>query len=233
MELQEFAPVQLYSHLGFDSNPMPLIVDKRGEAAQRMREHLELNTLNLEPTAAELTSVSGNEKFRIGLLQIYGQISAFEDPDEAFQRILGFLEMAIAFLKPSRVEKLTFRTLSVAPTSSFDELRDVLNDRLLGGANGARKALGADISDSAWVLESESGEATQRLQFGAMKDAQLKGILDMTETVGPPEMLYVLTESRFPVSLASSEILDRWTQAREEHGAFTTRTSAWLGSVAA
>jgi hypothetical protein len=233
VELQEFSPVQLYSHLGFDSSPMPLIVDKRGEAAQLMREHLELNTLNLEPTAAELTSVNGDEKFRIGLLQIYGQVSAFEDPDKAIQRIRSFLEMAIAFLNPSKVEKLTFRTLSVAPTNSFDELKDILNDRLLGGAGGARIALGADISDSGWVLESESGDATQRLQFGAMRGDQLQGILEMTETFGPPEMLYVLTESRMTVSLASSEILDEWTKAREEHSAFTTRTSSWLGSVTA
>lgn len=230
MELQEFSPVQFYWHLGFESEPVPLIVDRRGEAAQRMREHLDLNKLNLEPTAAELTSERGDEKFRIGLLQIYGQISAFDDADGAMERIRGFLEFAIEFLKPT-VDTFTFRTLSAAPTSSFEDLRDVINDRLVGDVDGLRKALGTSVSDSGWVLESQSGSTTQRLQFGPMKDDQLKGWLEMTEKAGPPEMLFLLTESRVSDAPPSSEILEHWARARDSHVGLTERTSQWLNSV--
>lgn len=227
MELQEFSPIQYFSHLGFDSIPEPLIVDKRGEAAQKMRDHLDLNSLSLHPTAAELTAPDGREKFRIGLVQIYGQVSAFEDAQEALARVRSYLAMATDFLQPT-VERITLRTFVAAPASSFEDLRDTLNRQFLGSADKARKALGADIADSAWVLESESGETSRRLQFGPMKSNQLQGMLEMTDQYGPPEMLFLLTESRSSVSISGGDILRTWSDLWDTHDGFTTRTSEWL-----
>lgn len=231
MELQEFSPVQYFSHLGYDNAPEPLIVDKRGEAAQRMRDHLGLDTLSLQPTAAELAAADGREKFRIGLVQIFSQISAFDDPDEALERVRSYLAIATDFLNP-KVERITLRTFVVAPVSSFEDLRNVLNDRLLGGVDKAQRALGGDISDSAWVLESESQDTSRRLQFGPMRDSQLQGLLEMTERFGPPEMLFLLTESRSTVSIDGSAILSTWAKLWDAHEKFTARTSDWLAAEA-
>jgi hypothetical protein len=231
VELQEFSPVQYFSHLGYDNAPEPLIVDKRGEAAQRMRDHLDLDTLNLHPTAAEMAAADGREKFRIGLFQTYAQISAFDDAEEAVERVRSYLSIATDFLKP-KVERITLRTFVVAPTSSFEDLRDVLNRRLLGGVDKAREALGADISDSSWVLESESQDTTRRLQFGPMRDSQLQGMLEMTERFGPPEMLFLLTESRSTLAIDDSEILGAWAKLWDAHEKFTARTSDWLAAEA-
>lgn len=229
MELQDFAPQQIYSQLEF--SPAASIVDRRGETAESMLDFLKLSNLSLHPTAVELTSEDGREQYRIGLIQIYGLISGFVDFEEASEKVGDFLRMAVDHLGPPTVEAINLRTCDIAPVESFENLRDRLNETLVAGIGGVKSAIGVPLSDSGWVFEFEDAKVSGRIQFGPMKSDQLKEILKVEGDIEvPPNMLFLLVESKFQGN-DHEDPIKRWQAAVAKQRGMADRIGAWLAEM--
>jgi hypothetical protein len=205
------------------------MVDRRGEAAGKMRELLDLPSMSLDPTAAELKSNDGREKFRIGFMQILAELSGFDQFDDATARSREFFEMALDFLGPDP-ESINLRTADIAPAASFDELRDRLHETIVVDAAGLQEAIGSQLSDTAWVFEFESGENSGRVQFGPMKIEQLDTLLGVTDSVGgPSEMLFLTTETKTRAS-SGKDMIENWEAALTSHRRVAERAGTWLAA---
>jgi hypothetical protein len=194
VELQEFALVQLYARVGFAA-PQPLILDKLGRTAVVMQDALGLTDFTMHPTAVEVESAGGRDKFRIGIAQAFASLTSFDDPDDGVDQARRFLQTATAHLDQARIGEATVRLVEVAPTSSFDELRSSMIDKITVGGGPLRSAIGVGISDVGWAFDLAEDRITGRVQFGPMKIGQLESVLGV-ESSGdlPPEHLFKLVE---------------------------------------
>lgn len=197
MELQEFALVQLYARVGFAA-PQPSILDNLGRTTEVMQEDLGLSDFTVHPTAVEVESSGGRDKFRIGIAQAFASLTTFDDPEDGEKQARKFLQMAMSHLGEPKVGEATVRLVEVAPTSSFDELRAAMINKIMVGGPALRSALGVGVSDVGWAFDLAEDRITGRVQFGPMKVTQLESVLGLESSSDlPPEHLFKLVELVF------------------------------------
>jgi hypothetical protein len=229
VELQDFAPLRLYTRLLF-SETQGAVLDKRGEIAQAMAEHLKLTGVGILPTAAEVQSDDGRDHYRIGVAQTYATIGSFDKIDEAIEEARGFFEMALARLGGPPIRALNVHTVEVAPADSFELVRDRLADRLLGdAAKRLGSAVGTPLSDMGWSAEFGDPNKKISMRLGPMQSDQLGELLEGQDPDSPPNMLFLDVDSDVQIGERSaSDAIDSWSKAVGAHRAMVARIDHWL-----
>ena len=178
VEIQDFATQHLYSQIEY-AEAQGSVVDRRGQIGTAMSKHLGLSDTSMDPTAAEVVSDGRRDQYRVGIAQIYASLVTFSDFEGARDHTRDFLEFALGLVGKPELESTTVRSYDIAPVDNFDLLRDRLANRLTTGIDGL--SIGFSLSDIAWVLEFGGEHESARVQFGPMKDKQLKGLLRASE----------------------------------------------------
>jgi hypothetical protein len=229
VELQEFALVQLFARVGFAA-PQPSILDKLGQTAEVMQDALGLTDFTVHPTAVEVESAGGRDKFRIGIAQAFASLTTFDDPQNGERQARNFLQTATEHLEEPKIGEATIRLVEVAPTSSFEELRAAMIDRIMVGSGALRSALGVGISDVGWAFDLSEDRTAGRVQFGPMKVAQLESVMGLESSEDlPPEHLFKLVELTFdrPSEDQSSDV--DWLAKRIERArGVSCRVGDWI-----
>ncbi len=232
MELQDFAPLRFYTRLVF-SEPQSFVLDQRGKTAHEMSKHLKLAGVIIHPTAAEVKSEDGRDGFRIGVAQTYALLGNFDRIEEATEQAQEFFEMALDHLGHPKVSGLNIHTVEVAPTDSFELVRDRLTDGLLSGGSAALgTAVGAPLSDVGWSADFVEPNRKISIRLGPMQSDQLGELLQEQDPDSPPNMVYLDVDSDSQIGERSSkDAIESWTQAVATHQAMTARINDWLRKV--
>lgn len=232
MELQDFALLRLYTRLLF-SDTQGIVLDKRGELAQVMTQHLELRGVSIHPTAAEVQSEDGRDRYRIGVAQTYAMIGNFDKADGAIESARGFFDFALDRLGGPRVRGLNVHTVGVAPADSFELVRDRLADRLLGdAAKSLSGAVNAPLADMGWSAEFGDPNKKITVRLGPMQSEQLGELLQEQDPDSPPNMLFLDIDSDLQIGDQSArDAVESWAKAVESHRAMTLRIGNWLKDV--
>jgi hypothetical protein len=232
MELQDFAPLRLASRLAF-SETQGSVLDQRGGIAQAMAKHLGLADVSIHPTAAEVRSQDGRDRYRIGVAQTYVVLGSFDKIEEAIERARRFFEMALARLDDPGVDRLDVHTIDVAPADSFELARDRLGASLLGErAQTLGSAAGVPLSDMSWIAEFGDTSRKVTVQLGPMQSEQLSELLQEQDADFPPNMLFLDVDSDLQIGEHSArDAIESWAKAVETHRAMTTRMGDWLREV--
>jgi hypothetical protein len=229
VELQDFALLRLYTRLLFSQN-QGTVLDKRGETAQAMAEHLQIDGVSILPTAAEVESEDRRDRFRIGVAQTYAMIGNFDKIDEAVDRARRFFEMAFELLGSPGIRALNVHTVAVAPADSFELVRDRLADRLLGSAaSELGSAVGSPLRDMGWSAEFEDLNRKITVRLGPMQNEQLGELLQEQDPDSPPNMLFLDVDSDVQLGeRGTGHAIESWAKAVESHRDMTTRIGDWL-----
>jgi hypothetical protein len=229
VELQDFAPQHLYSQLVF-AEPEASILDRRGATTKAMREHLKLSNYTLHPTAVEVASDDNRNQYRIGIAQVFASLMSFDDFAGASSQTRGFLEMALEHLQNPGVAELNVRTYDIAPTDSFEQLRDSLIAGLAPGAKGLISTVGVPLTDAGWVFEFNDQNSAVSVQLGPMLGGQLEVMLrDQGSGSYPPNALFLSVDSKLRREDAKSpDAVDWWSRAVEGNRKRVARIGEWL-----
>ncbi len=198
-----------------------------------MVEHLKLAGVNIHPTAAEVRSEDGRDRYRIGVAQALAMLGNFDKVEDAIERARGFFEMALDRLGGPGVGRLNVHTVDVAPADSFELVRDRLAEILLGGhARTLGGAVGAPLSDMGWSAEFEDTNRKVTVRLGPMQSEQLDELLEEQDADAPPNMLFLDVDSELQITeRGGRDAIDSWAKAVEMHRAMTTRMGDWLREV--
>lgn len=233
VELQDFAPVLLFSQLGY-SEPAPLILDRKGAAMQAMISLLKLTEVTFHPTAIEVTSEETGEKYRIGIAQAYASLQDFNGLDEAVGRTRDFLELGLSEAEDPDVASSNVRLVQVAPAEDFEALREALTASLLADMPGLRDASGLPLADIGWSLDFADDKYSAKTAFGPMPARQLAEIMGKPdrEDLYPPNLVYLSVDGTLAQEAGSDADLDSlelWTRCLDRTQGLADRLGKWIG----
>ncbi|HEY2714731.1 MAG TPA: hypothetical protein VGI73_00765 [Solirubrobacterales bacterium] len=228
MELQGLAPIQVFCRLVYGT--APTILDRKGDTMQVLHDSLGLENFTMGQTSVEVSGQDERNKFRIGINQIFANLTDFDDLEDARTQTREYFELALEHLQPDAIDRITVASFDIAPTESFEALRNRLNEALYSDYAGIAQAIGYNISDSAWVHEFAQGDVSGRIQFGAMRSDELPMRLEVPEVQdAPPNMLGVLAEVNFAVGgLVRNKAVSRWEQALDKQRELVTHAGQWI-----
>lgn len=197
---------------------------------QMMHDLLELSNFSINPTSIEVTGEGERNKYRIGISQIFANLTDFDDFEHATSQTGDYLKAAVDHLQPPAVDAISIVSLDVAATESFEVLRDRMNERLVSDSSGLFGAVGYDIQDSAWTQEFAQGDTTGQIQFGPMRNEELPSRLQVPEIEGaPPNMLGVMTD--FTVQTGGvdpTKALAKWNDVLGKQRDLVANVFGWL-----
>lgn len=229
MELQEFAGVQLYSQLGY-SAAAPSILDRQGATMSALQEHLQLTDFTLNPTAVEVGTDDGQDRFRIGIYQTFASLMKFNHEDEALSTTRDFFSMAIEHMDRPAIAGVNIRVQRIAPVDSFEELRDALATSLTQDMNELQNAVGIPLQDVGWSYDFDGDGLVAKVAFGPMRPSQLLEILGAgNEDDFPPTFLFLRVDASMQNSGdRDSDPIKLWEGAAERVSRLADRLGGWI-----
>jgi hypothetical protein len=231
VELQDFALQHLFSRLEL-AETQGAIIDRRGATADAMSKHLGMSNVLLQPTAAEVTSEDGLDKFRIGIAQVYASLGSFNDFEDACVRTRDFFEMAADQVSGLTVRQVEIRSWDIAPVDSFEALRDRLAEKLLGSAKEIAGIVGSRLTDAGWTLEFREDDSSVSVRFGPMQSAQLRSSLQGEQGADsdyPANFLFLEVYREVGNQTVSGEhALDWWKKVMTANRAMSEHIGGWL-----
>ncbi len=131
-------------------------------------------------------------QYRIGTAQALASVENFDELEEVQADLMRFFKLALARLGGPRVARVEVQTYDMAPTDSFEELRDTLARSLIAPAQRLAEVVGKPPSDAGWVMEFLGGDPRITMRFGPMKAEQIKKLLrDQRDDSYPEQCLFL------------------------------------------
>jgi hypothetical protein len=192
VEVQELACKALIANVRFRLSP--LFADNRGALIQRLGELLGTNEFGWTETGVQVFTADKKDLFTVSGRDLVATCEHFEDQEEAARKIRVFVAAMLDALQVERYQFLGVRTHWIAPTDSFNELRDALIDKIGGGRAVLNEVAGKPVTDVGWVFEFHGEDPRITVRVGPMKPEQAIAMqvfrVDDT-SLYPPEFLFL------------------------------------------
>ncbi|HXR30540.1 MAG TPA: hypothetical protein VN752_05325 [Solirubrobacterales bacterium] len=227
MEIQEFAPRHLIAQFGFQKKQAS-VVDRRGALAGELQELLGASSASLDPTAAEVTTRDGMNKFRIGMVQLVAVLN-IDDFDDDMRKVEDFFQRGMDLLDAPPLAQVVAHTSDVAAVPSFDDLRDGLLEALSSTSSRLRDAVGIPLSDLGWSYDFDDDRWIVQVRIGPMRDDELRQLFEAPDATDfPAASLFVDVKAKLRVGDSKKDSLDLWASALERNRQITANLTAWL-----
>jgi hypothetical protein len=213
VEVQELACKALMANVRFRLSP--LLADNRGALIQRLGDLLDTNEFGWTESGVQVFTTDKKEFFSVSGRDVVASCEHFEDREETAAKIRAFVAAALDALAVEHYDFLGVRTFWIAPTDSFDGLRDALVAKFAGGRAALNDLVGKAMTDVGWVFEFHDADPRVTVRLGPMKSAQAMAQAFRVDdaAVYPPEFLFldvdrILSDAPQPASDALRK-LDR------------------------
>jgi len=191
MELQDFAPHLLLAQVVF-KEPSPAVIDQRGAWITTLGEKFGATEFSAEAAAVEAFSEDKRKQYRVGTMQVVASVENFDEIERVGKELGEFVDVALTRVNRPRVAQVRVKTYDLAPTDSFDELRDALAASLLTPTQKLAEIVGKPMSDVGWVMEFLGSNPNITVRFGPMKIDQIKTMLrDERDSQYPEQFLFL------------------------------------------
>jgi hypothetical protein len=191
MEVQDFALHMLLARLVF-KEATPSVVDQRGALIAALQEEFASMEFTVESAAVEVFGEHRSTQYRIGTAQAVASVENFDDLEDVRRDLNRFFLLALTRLEGPRVSQIEVRSYDMAPTDSFDALRDALAASLVAPAPRLAEVVGKPLSDAGWIMDFLGGDPAVRMRFGPLRIEQVKTLLrDELDDRYPEQCLFL------------------------------------------
>lgn len=229
MEVQDFAPHMLLARLVFRESS-PVVIDQRGALIATLRNEFEATQFAVENAAVEAFGEHRSTQYRVGTAQVLASAENFDERQQVQADLERFFKLALTRVGGPRVAQIEVRTYDMAPTDSFEELRDALAGSLVAPTQRLAEVVGRPLSDAGWVMEFLDGDPRITMRFGPMKSEQIKTLLrDQRDDRYPEQCLFVELDCiQGGEDLDVDRALARLSECIESNRRLLRRVSDWL-----